>query len=141
MPDIDNRSIEIVVQNNTRGDLEIQDADIASPGTVWITGKHAEKGTTLKTYATMRIGAKTEKKKGDVNFAVHFSGLGPVPITINAINNIKGASRPDCAGNSAVHANIETISNQDENHLIYRVVLTSNVSTGITYKTRIRSKV
>jgi len=120
--DIGYRSIEVLVTNDTRGNLSLQGVGIGSYCT-WVQGETPTQGSILPQYNPAKWGVYTNDVNAAASGQVQLTGLGSFPVSITFINNAAGASSCAFAPNDAVQGLVQQPDTGDQNHTLFVVQL------------------
>ncbi len=123
MADLGYRSIEVVIINDTRGDLVIQAAGAIPDSGAWIEGEKSTSGTVLKQYSKLKLGVKTDDDNGLALATFQLTGLGSFPVEISFSSDANGASNCSVTPNDHVQGLTSAISTDEENHTVFLVQL------------------
>ena len=129
-----NRSVEVIVTNDTRGDLTVT-APQAGSGSTWIQGEQPNQGDPLPQYQSAKWGVFTNDAMGNVTGQLQLIGLGNVPVTLSFYNYSNGVSGAPCLGNESVTVNVIENPVVEANHTSFTVQLVPNVqAASATFK-------
>lgn len=101
MADLGYRSVEVVVTNDTRGNLTVQAVGIGS-GATWVQGETPTQGQQLNQYNSTKWGVSTTDVNGAASGQCQLTGLGNYPVTIVFTNNPNGSTSCSVTGNDQV---------------------------------------
>lgn len=92
MADLGYRSIEVVITNDTRGNLTVHAPSVLSSAGAWIQGETPNNCDPLNQYNGMKFGVTTNDVNGDASARLELTGLGSFPIQIERLNHAAVAS-------------------------------------------------
>ncbi len=122
------RSVEIIVINDTRGDLSVT-GPVAGQGSTWIQGETPNQGDPLDQYQSAKWGVSTNDVNGNVSATVQLTGLGSYPLTLQFYNYSSGQTGAPCTGNDAVTPVVTQNPVVEQNHTSFQIQLVPNAAT------------
>lgn len=122
MADLGYRSIEVLVTNDTRGNLTVQGVGIGTNCT-WVQGETPTQGASLPQYNSAKWGVSTNDVNASASGQVQLTGLGSWPVSITFINNENGVSTANVSPNDAVKGIVTQQDTGELNHTLFVVQL------------------
>lgn len=122
MADLGYRSVEVVVTNDTRGNLTVQALALGS-GDSWIQGETPNQGDPLQQYNSSKWGVSTNDINGTASGQVQLTGLGAWPVSIVFQNNMAGVSTCTISPNDQVTGIVTQQNTGEVNHTFFSVQL------------------
>jgi hypothetical protein len=120
MADLGYRSVEVVVTNDSRGNLTIQGVGCGS-GDTWVQGETPTQGAPLNQYNSAKWGVSTNDVNGGTSGQVQLTGLGSYPLTIQFSNNSSGVSACPTSQNDVVKTLVTQQDTGEINHSLFSV--------------------
>jgi len=116
MPNLGYRSVEVMLTNQTMGDLSVQGVSLGS-GCSWIQGEGAKQGDVLAQYNSVTWGVLTNDLDGTAYGRINLHGLGQQPVIIEFSNDSAGNKICNIQGNTTVSAGAVTWRPGEDNHV------------------------
>lgn len=128
MADTGYRSVEIIVLNDTPGDLVIESAGDPADNGAWVDGEKPTNGSPLRQYTSRTFGVKTDDVNGSALGSFQLTGLGSSPLRIDFWNHADGTSDVNVTANNAVQGMTRAIESNEDNHTMFQVQLVPSAS-------------
>ncbi len=122
MADLGYRSIEVLVTNDTRGNLTLQGVGIGTNCT-WVQGETPSQGASLPQYNSAKWGVSTNDVNASASGQVQLTGLGSFPVSVTFSNNENGQSICNVGPNDAVKGTAVQQDTGEQNHSLFIVQL------------------
>lgn len=123
--DLGVRSVQVVITNNTLGNLVVQGPS-PDPGSQWIgNGQTPNQGQEIGQHDNAIFGVATNDANGAVGGQLMLTGVGGYPVDVLFANNASGVPNAFVAGNDVVQATVTQMDTGAANHARYNVALVS----------------
>lgn len=122
MANLGYRSVEVVVVNDTRGNLTVQGV-ANGPGNTWVQGETPNPGDSLAQYNASKWGTETNDVNGAASAQIQLAGMGSWPVTIVFSNNSAGISTCSVAPNNLVTSIVTQQTTGEANHSLFSIQL------------------
>jgi hypothetical protein len=122
MANLGYRSVEVMLTNDTRGNLTVQAVALGA-GNSWIQGETPNQGDPLPQYSGCQWGVSTNDVNGSASGQIQLTGLGSWPVSISFNNGATGNSTCSVAANDQVQGLVQQMQTGEMNHSLFTVQL------------------
>ena len=120
--DLGYRSIEVVITNDTQGNLMIGDVQ-TDAGSAWVAGETPSESQQLNQFVFSTFAVMTTDINASAGGQIMLTGLGSYPISVVFANSVNGTSNAMVNGNDMVTGRVTPIDTGEQNHTMYNVQL------------------